>query len=97
MRKVITITGLDCPVCAGELQEILEKIDGVSEVTVSHTAQKVFLECDDERCLSEIKKQINGFEEVRVVEENEVVLRIENLHCAACALDLQSDIAKIKA
>lgn len=96
MRKIIKITGLDCPVCAGELQEILEKIDGVREVTVSHTAQKVFLECDDERCLAEVKKQINGFEEVRVVEDDEVVLRIENLHCAVCALDLQSDIAKIK-
>ncbi len=96
MRKVITITGLDCPVCAGELQEILEKVDGVSEVTVSHVDQKVFLEYDDEICLSKVKEQINGFEEVRVVEEDEVVLRIENLHCAACALDLQSDIAKIK-
>ena len=96
MKKVITITGLDCPVCAGELQQILGKVDGVKEVVVSHVDQKVFLECDDESCLSEVKKQINGFEEVRVVEEDEILLHIENLHCAACALDLQKDISKIK-
>ena len=96
MKKVITITGLDCPVCAGELQEILEKVQGVSEVVVSHVDQKVFLECENESCLEKVKDEINGFEEVRVVEEDEVVLRIENLHCAACALDLQKDIAKIK-
>ena len=96
MKKVITITGLDCPVCAGELQEILEKVQGVSEVVVSHVDQKVFLECENEDCLAKVKEEINGFEEVRVVEDDEVVLHIENLHCAACALDLQSDIAKIK-
>ena len=50
MKKTITITGLDCPVCAGELQEILEKVDGVKEVVVSHVDQKVFLECDDYSC-----------------------------------------------
>ena len=95
MKKTITITGLDCPVCASELQEILEKVDGVKEVVVSHVDQKVFLECDDS-CLGEVKAQINGFEEVRVVEEDEILLHIENLHCAACALDLQKDISKIK-
>ena len=96
MKKVITITGLDCSVCAGELQEILEKVQGVSEVVVSRVDQKVFLECENEDCLGKVKDEINGFEEVRVVEDDEVVLQIENLHCAACALDLQSDIAKIK-
>ncbi|MBR2341403.1 MAG: cadmium-translocating P-type ATPase [Clostridia bacterium] len=97
MKEVIKIQGLDCPVCAGELRELLEKVDGVEEIAVSHVDQKVFVDYDGRvEVLDKIKETINGFEEVRVVEEEEIVLRIENLHCAACALDLQKDIAKIK-
>ena len=100
MKTKISITGLDCAVCAGELQELLEKIEGVNEVNVSLVDQKVFLDYECDTVLTSAKEAINGFEEVRVLEEqsdeSETLLKIENLHCAACALDLQKEISKIK-
>ncbi|MBQ7369408.1 MAG: cadmium-translocating P-type ATPase [Clostridia bacterium] len=108
MKKTIKITGLDCAHCASELEEELSKVVGVTEVTVSFVDQKIYLEYETERALTEVKETANNFEEVKVVEDEQenslkqensdgwIVLRIENLHCVACALDLEDEIKKIQ-
>ena len=45
MNKVIKIEGLDCANCARELEEELNKLDGVS-ATVDFMAQKFHVDCD---------------------------------------------------
>ena len=101
MKKTIKIAGLDCAACAAELEEELTKIEGVKSATVSFVDQKIFLEYQSEESLKEVVRAANNFEEVQVVEEtpNEkgwTVIRIENLHCAACAMDLQDELCKIE-
>lgn len=107
MKKTIKIASLDCAHCALELEEGLSKLDGVTEVRVSFVDQKIYLDCDGEETLVKVKDYANGFEEVKVVEEEkdskvkfdekaETILRIENLHCAMCALDLEDELKKIK-
>ena len=66
MNKVIKIEGLDCANCARELEEELNKLDGVS-ATVDFMAQKVHVDCD-ESLLAKVKDCCNNFEEVRVGE-----------------------------
>lgn len=110
MNKVIKISGLDCANCARELEEELEKIEGVEEVTVDFMAQKVILECS-ESAVEKVKYCCNHFEEVRVVEpesgepesgkpesgarQSGKKIKIANLCCANCARELEEDLNKL--
>lgn len=92
MNKVIKIEGLDCANCARELEEELNKLDGVS-ATVDFMAQKVHVDCDVS-LLSKVKDCCNNFEEVRVVEGGEK-LKISGLCCANCARELEEELNKL--
>ena len=92
MNKVIKIEGLDCANCARELEEELNKLDGVS-ATVDFMAQKVHVDCD-ESLLAKVKDCCNNFEEVRVVEGGEK-LKISGLCCANCARELEEELNKL--
>ncbi len=99
MKRVIQIKNLDCPNCAQTLERELLKIDGIDYCEVAFVSQKITLD-GEESAIEIAKKQIASFEEVEIVEEeqplSESVLRLKNLHCAACALDLERDLQKIK-
>lgn len=71
MKKTLKVEGLDCPVCAGELEEIVSKIEGVSYASLSFVHQKLKIDCDGEATLQKVIEAVNGFEEARVVEEIE--------------------------
>ena len=43
MKRTIKIRNLDCAACAAELQEELEAIEGISEVSVDFVTQRVAL------------------------------------------------------
>ncbi|MDE6586550.1 MAG: cadmium-translocating P-type ATPase [Clostridia bacterium] len=96
------ITGLDCANCARELEEEIEKIEGVNSVTVDFMAQKVIVDCG-ESTLIKVKDACNHFEEVKVVEEQAEQtaraygekIKIEGLCCANCARELEEELNKI--
>ena len=92
MNKVIKIEGLDCANCARELEEELNKLDGVS-ATVDFMAQKVHVDCDVS-LLAKVKDCCNNFEEVSVVEGGEK-LKISGLCCANCARELEEELNKL--
>ena len=96
MNNIFKIEGLDCANCARELEEEIEKVDGVKEVTVDFMAQKVIVDCD-EKTLEKVKDVCNHFEEVKVVEEvHGDKIKIEGLCCANCARELEEDLNKIE-
>ena len=96
MNNVFKIEGLDCANCARELEEELEKVDGVRSVTVDFMAQKVTVDCDA-ATLEKVKDICNHFEEVKVVEETGGDrIKIEGLCCANCARELEEDLNKIE-
>ena len=96
MNNVIKICGLDCANCARELEEELEKIEGVNSVTVDFMAQKVYCDCD-EATLQKVKDCCNQFEEVKVVEERTdgEVIKITGLCCANCGRELEEELNKL--
>ena len=69
MNNVFKITGLDCANCARELEEEILKTDGVVSASVDFMAQKVTVDCDA-KTLEKVKNLCNGFEEVKVAEED---------------------------
>lgn len=57
MKKSFKLIDLDCAVCAAKMEDAIKKIDGVSSATVSFIAQKMTIECDDDR-YEEIMKAV---------------------------------------
>ena len=99
MKKVIKIENLDCAACAAELQEELEKVEGINEPSVDFVGQRVSLDYNDEAALEKAVYVISHFEEVKIVDENaggKKVIKIENLDCAACAAELQEELEKVE-
>ena len=65
MKKTIKLIDLDCGHCADKIQNAVQKIDGVTSVTVNFLGQKMILEAPDDRfdsILSEAKALIKKME-----------------------------------
>lgn len=68
MVRKIRIEGLDCATCAGELERKLNGIDGV-KASVQFVNQTIRLECGSQQAYQEATAVIEGFDEVKIAEE----------------------------
>ena len=57
MRKTYKLIDLDCAHCAAKMEAAIQKIDGVSDASVSFLTQKLTVEAEDGR-FEEIMKQV---------------------------------------
>ena len=57
MRKTYKHLDLDCAHCAAKMEAAIQKIDGVTEASVSFLTQKLTVEAEDGR-FEEIMKQV---------------------------------------
>ena len=57
MRKTYKLIDLDCAHCAAKMEAAIQKIDGVTEASVSFLTQKLTVEVEDGR-FEEIMKQV---------------------------------------
>ena len=57
MRKTYKLTDLDCANCAAKMEAAIQKIDGVTEASVSFLTQKLTVEAEDSR-FEDIMKQV---------------------------------------
>ena len=57
MRKTYKLIDLDCAHCAAKMEAAIQKIDGVTEASVSFLTQKLTAEAEDGR-FEEIMKQV---------------------------------------
>ena len=57
MRKTYKLTDLDCANCAAKMEAAIQKIDGVTEASVSFLTQKLTVEAEESR-FEEIMKQV---------------------------------------
>ena len=70
MKTTLQLSGLDCAHCAAELEQDVQKIQGVLSASVSFIHQKLTLEYQSEQVLISVIELVNHFEQVKVVEEN---------------------------
>ena len=57
MRKTYKLIDLDCANCDAKMEAAIQKIDGVTEASVSFLTQKLTVEAEDGR-FEEIMKQV---------------------------------------
>lgn len=67
MQTTLQLEGLDCAVCASELEEQIKNMQGVSTASVSFATQKLVVEYDLEETLDRVIYTANHFEDVKVV------------------------------
>lgn len=58
MKKKLTIEGMHCGSCAGNIERALKKVSGVKEVNVSAVSNKAFVEIDEKTSEDEMKKAV---------------------------------------
>lgn len=56
MKKVFTLTEVDCPVCAGKMQDAIAAIEGVTSARIDFLVQKLTIEAE-EKDFPKIMKQ----------------------------------------
>lgn len=49
MKQSFRITGIDCANCAAKLERKLQKIDGVTSLTLNFFTSKLILEAEEDR------------------------------------------------
>ena len=49
MKKKFKLQDLDCANCAAKMEDLIKKIDGVNDASVSFITQKMMVDADDAR------------------------------------------------
>ena len=73
MKMKFKIKGIDCANCAAELERAIQKIDGVTEASLSFMTEKLVMEIEDDR-KDEVLKNLN-----KVVKKEEHDCTIEEI------------------
>lgn len=72
MKKVFSLSDVDCPVCAGKIQDGVAALDGVESARVDFLVLKLTVEADEKdfpRLIKSIKKVVRSVEPDCDVEE----------------------------
>ena len=72
MKVKFKIKGIDCANCAAELERAIQKIDGVTEASLSFMTEKLVMEVEDDRkdeVLKDLKKVVKKEEPDCTIEE----------------------------
>ncbi|MCZ7372400.1 MAG: heavy metal translocating P-type ATPase, partial [Candidatus Methanoperedens sp.] len=92
-KTSIKITGMTCASCAQNIEKALNKIDGVKNASVNFSFEKAALEYDSSKVTpAEFENTITSLG--YGVAKNEVTLKVGMMHCAACALNIETALKK---
>lgn len=72
MKMKFKIKGIDCANCAAELERTIQKIEGVTEASLSFMTEKLVMEIEDDRkdeILKNLKKVVKKEEPDCTIEE----------------------------
>ena len=72
MKVKFKIKGIDCANCAAELERAIQKIDGVTDASLSFMTEKLVMEIEDDRkdeVLKNLKKVVKKEEPDCTIEE----------------------------
>lgn len=73
MKSKFKIKGLDCANCAGELERKIQKIDGITSVSISFMTERMEIEFDEDE-KEEIIKKVN-----KTIKHEEPDVKIEEV------------------
>ena len=72
MKSTYKIKGIDCANCAAQLENAINKVEGVQHASISFMAERMVIEYDEqnkEEIMKKIKKVIKKEEPDAIIEE----------------------------
>ncbi len=92
-KTTLKLTGMTCASCAQNIEKVLNKIEGVKKATVNFSVEKATIEYDAGKvnpAAFEIAITGIGYG----VAKPETTLKIGGMHCASCALNIETALKK---
>ncbi len=92
-KTSIKITGMTCASCAQNIEKALNKIDGVVKASVNFSFEKAAIEYDSSKASPiEFENTITSLG--YGVAKSEITLKVGLMHCASCALNIETALKK---
>jgi len=92
-KTTLKLTGMTCASCAQNIEKVLNKIDGVKKATVNFSVEKATIEYDAGKVNpAAFENAITGIG--YGVAKPETILKIGGMHCASCALNIETALKK---
>ncbi|HEY9207315.1 MAG TPA: heavy metal translocating P-type ATPase [Candidatus Methanoperedens sp.] len=92
-KTALKITGMTCASCAQNIEKALSKTAGVQKASVNFSVEKATVEYDSALVNpQEFEKTITGLG--YGVAKREIALKIGGMHCASCALNIETALKK---
>ncbi|CAG0948410.1 partial Copper-exporting P-type ATPase, partial [Methanosarcinales archaeon] len=92
-KTTLKLTGMTCASCAQNIEKVLNKIDGVKKATVNFSVEKATIEYDPGKVNpAAFETAITGIG--YGVAKQEITLKIGGMHCASCALNIETALKK---
>ncbi|CAG0998148.1 H+-transporting ATPase [Methanosarcinales archaeon] len=92
-KITLKLTGMTCASCAQNIEKVLNKIDGVKKATVNFSVEKATIEYDPGKVNpAAFETAIKGIG--YGVAKQEITLKIGGMHCASCALNIETALKK---
>jgi len=92
-KTTLKLTGMTCASCAQNIEKVLNKIEGVKKATVNFSVEKATIEYDSGKVNpAAFENAITGIG--YGVAKTEITLKIMGMHCATCALNIETALKK---
>ncbi|MFZ3060197.1 MAG: heavy metal translocating P-type ATPase [Candidatus Methanoperedens sp.] len=94
LKKIsLKITGMTCASCAQNIETALKKTDGVKNASVNFSFEKASVEYD--AAMVTLQRLENVVTSLGYgVAKSDITLKIGGMHCAACALNIETALKK---
>lgn len=93
-KTSIKITGMTCASCAQNIEKGLNKLDGVIKASVNFSFEKAAVEYDSSKVsIADLENTITSLG--YGVAKSEVTLKVGLMHCASCALNIETALKKV--
>jgi len=72
MKKIFKLNGLECANCAAKMENAINKLDGVDNVTINFLTTKMIIESQEDKIdniISDVKKIVKKIESQVVIQE----------------------------
>ncbi len=101
-ERILLLDGLDCASCAGKIEDLAGKVDGVNSSSLDFVSKKLKLKIDEDKqnlAIDKIKDIVKDLEPDVVVREEKTSLRkvlvLDGLDCASCAEKIENLAGKV--
>ena len=106
LKKEYVLQDLDCANCAGKIETIVQKINGINYASVNFMTKTLSIEVENSDKLNEIVSKIKiivkdiepdvEVKEKHLAKASNKILLLKGLDCASCAGKIENEIKKIK-